>query len=79
MTQQVVIDFPDEFLRLPAGVQARLTELLDRQDCGQTLTDTERAEAEGLVTLAETLSLLKLRAERVDDRNPQANASSAPG
>ena len=78
MTHQVVINFPDEFLRLPAGVQARLTELLDRQDCGQTLPDTERAEAEGLVALAETLSLLKLRAKPVNDRTPKSTASSAP-
>jgi hypothetical protein len=48
-------------------VQARLTELLDRQDRGQPLTDAEREEAEGLVTLAETLSLIKLRAERMAD------------
>ena len=50
--------------KLPAGVQARLQELLDRQDSGQPLTETERSEAEGLVTLADFLSLLRLRAER---------------
>jgi hypothetical protein len=50
--------------RLPAGVQTRLQELLDRQDAGQPLTDAERSEAEGLVTLADLLSLLRLRAER---------------
>jgi hypothetical protein len=37
----------------------------DRQDAGQPLTDPERAEAEGLVNLAEFLSLLRLRAERL--------------
>jgi hypothetical protein len=38
--------------------------LLDRQDEGSTLTTAERQEAEGLVNLAELLSLLRLRAER---------------
>ncbi len=56
-------DLPD--LRLPDGVQQRLQELLDRQDQGQALTPTERHEAEGLVDLAEFLSLLRLRAERL--------------
>jgi hypothetical protein len=51
--------------RLPTGVQRRLTELLDRQDQGAALTAAERREAEGLVELAEMLSLLKLRASRV--------------
>jgi hypothetical protein len=46
--------------KLPSGVQARLQELLDRQDQGQPLTDAERSEAEGLVSLAEWLSLLRL-------------------
>jgi hypothetical protein len=50
--------------RLPAGVQSRLQELLDQQDAGRPLTDAERSEAEGLVTLAELLTLLRLRAER---------------
>lgn len=50
--------------RLPAGVNARLQELLDRQDGGDTLTPAERDEAEGLVDLAEFLTWLRLRAER---------------
>jgi hypothetical protein len=49
---------------LPAGVQRRLTHLLDRQDQGDTLSTEERSEAEGLVDLADLLALLKLRAER---------------
>jgi hypothetical protein len=49
-------------LRLPKAVNRRLTELLDRQDRGERLTRQERAEAEGLVNLAELLSLLRLRA-----------------
>jgi len=52
-------------LRLPQAVQDRLQFLLDRQDAGQTLTPQERAEAEGLVNLAELLTLLRLRAERL--------------
>lgn len=38
--------------------------LLDKQDSGQLLTDPEQREAEGLVDLADLLSLLRLRAER---------------
>ena len=62
----VEIEMPTELaqFRLPAGVNERLETLLDRQDQGQPLTVNERAEAEGLVNLAESLSLLRLRAER---------------
>lgn len=69
MSNRVLISYPDDLPRfhLPAAVQARLAHLLDQQDQGQPLTDSERAEAEGLVTVAETLSLLKLRAERAAD------------
>ena len=49
---------------LPDAVQARLEELLDRQDSGELLTPAEREEAEGLVELAEFLTLLHLRAQR---------------
>lgn len=61
------IDMPDDLahFRLPAGVQQRLQALLDQQDEGRSLTAAEQAEAEGLVNLAELLSLLRLRAERV--------------
>jgi hypothetical protein len=38
--------------------------LLDRQDQGTPLNAAERKEAEGLVELAEMLSLLRLRASR---------------
>lgn len=54
----------DQF-RLPPAVNERLQELLDRQDRGETLTSSERKEAEGLVDLVEFLSLLRLRARRV--------------
>ena len=66
MTLTLEVDLPDELagLRLPDAVAARLQTLLDRQDSGQPLTVIERAEAEGLVDLAEFLTLLRLRAER---------------
>jgi hypothetical protein len=57
-------------LKLPSGVNNRLQELLDRQDSGMTLSFNEREEAEGLVDLAEMLSLLRLRAERATREGP---------
>jgi hypothetical protein len=67
MTLTLEIDLPDELARcrLPDAVAARLQTLLDRQDSGQPLTDPDRAEAEGLVNLAEFMTLLRLRAERM--------------
>jgi hypothetical protein len=67
MTLTLEVDLPDELarFRLPDAVAARLQTLLDRQDFGQPATDVERAEAEGLVNLAEFLTLLRLRAERL--------------
>jgi hypothetical protein len=47
---------------LPEGVDRRLHSLLDKQDQGESLTEDERAEAEGLVELSEFLTLLRLRA-----------------
>jgi hypothetical protein len=67
MSQLVTIelDLPDELaqLQLPPAVNARLRQLLDRQENGVPLKDAERREAEGLVELAELLTLLRLRAE----------------
>jgi hypothetical protein len=62
-----VIEIPIELTRfqLPEAVHARLQLLLDRQDADETLTPMERQEAEGLVELAEFLSLLHLRSHRV--------------
>ncbi len=61
------IDMPDDLarFRFPGGVQQRLQALLDKQDEGQPLTEAEQHEADGLVNLAELLSLLRLRAERM--------------
>lgn len=65
MSRQVVIELqlPDlKTLTLPKGVNRRLQDLLDRQGRGEKLTHAERNEAEGLVDLAELLSLIRLRA-----------------
>ena len=51
-------------LHLPCGVSQRLQQLLDRQDAGQILSDTERMEAEGLVEIVDLLALLRLRVNR---------------
>jgi hypothetical protein len=61
------LELPDDLPRfhLPEGVQHRLNSLLDQQDRGEPLTDDERREAEGLVDMAELLSVLRLRAERL--------------
>ena len=58
--------------RLPPGVDARLQELLDRQDRGDALSAAERSEAEGLLNMAEWLSLLRLRAERIRPRRTKS-------
>ena len=65
----IEIELPDDLslFRLPDSVQERLNTLLNKQDVGD-LTDAERLEAEGLVDLADLLSLLRLRAERVSGR-----------
>jgi len=62
-----VVEIPIELIRfqLPEAVHARLQLLLDRQDSGETLTQLEKHEAEGLVELVEFLSLLHLRSQRV--------------
>jgi hypothetical protein len=68
MSRSVVIELemPDDLqqFRLPKGVNLRLQELLDKQCQEGKLSRAERQEAEGLVNLAEMLSLLRLRAER---------------
>jgi hypothetical protein len=62
----IEVEMPDDLarFRLPAGVNARLQELLDRQDEGIALSPRDREEAEGLVDLAEFLTWLRSRAER---------------
>jgi hypothetical protein len=64
-TVSFTLEMPGDLarLRLPRGVNARLQHLLDLQSEKRTLNSAERAEAEGLVDLADLLSLLRLRAE----------------
>ena len=66
-----VIEIPRDLVhfQLPRAVHARLQFLLDRQDSGEALSDEEHDEAEGLVELAEFLSLLNLQAQR---KSPQS-------
>ena len=75
MARHVVVELelPEDLegIRLPPGVNERLQLLLDRQDMGQTLTAEESKEAEGLVNLAEFLSLLRLRALRASQERPE--------
>lgn len=62
---QLMIERELVHFELPPAVQQRLQTLLDRQDRGEELTVAERQEAEGLVELAEFLSLLKLRSQQL--------------
>ena len=68
MSRNILIDLEIpadlEQFKLPKAVDARLQSLLDKQDRGDDLSPAERMEAEGLVNLAELLSLLRLRAQR---------------
>ena len=67
MTTTIEVDLPADLdrFRLPEAVAARLQTLLDRQELGKPLTVPERNEAEGLVNLANLLTLLPMRAERL--------------
>lgn len=67
MTLTIDLNLPADLerFRLPDAVAAHLQTLLDRQDSGHPLTEAECEEAEGLVDLAELLTWLKLRAERL--------------
>jgi hypothetical protein len=53
-------------LHLPEGLDRRLQALLDKQDGRAALTTDEQAEVEGLVDLADLLTLLRLRSSRSD-------------
>ena len=63
----IAVEVPDELAhcQLPPGVHRRLHELLDKQENGVALTDDECREAEGLVDVADFLSVLRLRARRL--------------
>ena len=64
MLQTIEIPLELAQFELPDAVQVRLQNLLDKQDSGEQLTAEEKREAEGLVELAEFLSLLHLRSKR---------------
>jgi hypothetical protein len=74
----VEIELPSDLdqFKLPPAVDERLQDLLDRQDRGETLTPGERREAEGLVDLAEVLSLLRTRAQSTAADLPILNTRS---
>jgi hypothetical protein len=65
---QLEIEVPADLarLQLPEGVDRRLQALLDKQDGGTPLSPDEQAEAEGLVELADLLTLLRLRSSAKD-------------
>ena len=69
MSQRIVVEIEmpasSAHFKLPAGVNRRLQELQDRQAQGDTLSDLERREVEGLIELADFFSLLRIRAQRI--------------
>jgi hypothetical protein len=64
----VPLEIPGELdmLEMPAALQDRLQELLDRQDRDGKLTRREKREATALVDLAQRLSILRVRAYLVE-------------
>ena len=66
----VELDLPQDWdqFRMPSALKSRLTDLLDQQDNGLGLSDSEREEAEALTQLSDMLSLMKLRAETAATR-----------
>jgi len=67
MAQQTTIrvNLPGDLkqLRFPKALDRRLQQLLDKQDIEGKLSAPERKEAEGLVEMAQIISMLRLRAE----------------
>lgn len=64
-TVQLTVPMPARLarLRFPKALDARLQFLLDEQGRKGMLTAGEKKEAEGLVQMATTLSILKLGAQ----------------
>ena len=75
----IELEMPDDLalFHLPDGVQERLNVLLDKQD-SDVLTHSERLEAEGLVDLAELLSLGAVRDLRRGKRCSRRNLVARP-
>jgi hypothetical protein len=65
MAETIEIPIALTHFQFPEDVKDRLNSLLDRQDSGETLTQSECHEAEGLVELMEFLSLIRLRAQHL--------------
>ena len=65
LMKQVTVPMPARLasLRFPKALDERLQHLLDEQDRLGRLSAAERREAEALVNIATTLSILKLGAE----------------
>lgn len=65
-TVTLQLDLPEDWegFRFPPALDARLQELLDRQDQQGSLSESERREAGALTELVDMLALLKARAER---------------
>lgn len=55
-------------LTMPRALNARLHELLDKQDLEGELTAKERREAAALVELSELISLLRLSVKATNSR-----------
>ena len=68
-TVTVELELPEDWqaLRLPEALQERLQDLLDRQDAQGSLSSQERREAQALVQLVDTLALMRLRADAVQN------------
>ncbi len=66
---KIEIPVSPQQIKLPKGVNDRLKVLLDRQDQGELLSAAEKREAKGLVELAEMLSLMRMRSQRVLTRS----------
>jgi len=71
MARSVVIEveMPGDLrqFRFPKALDRRLQALLDKQDNGGKLSAAERQEAEGLIEVSRTLTLLKSRVERATE------------
>lgn len=63
MAETIEIPIELTHFQFSEGVRDRLNWLLDRQDAGEMLTQSERSDAEGLVELMEFISLIRLRAQ----------------
>ncbi len=69
MSQHVLVEIevPTDLnkFQLPKGVDGRFQDLLGCHDKGEELKPAERIGAEGLVNLADVISLLRLRTQKV--------------